>query len=44
MQGQLSFRALAKGYAGLTDGQIEQLLRDKDLMEICHDNQAEIQE
>lgn len=34
----VSFRALAKGYAGLTDGQIEQLLRDKDLMEICHDN------
>lgn len=34
----VSFRALAKVYAGLTDGQIEQLLRDKDLMEICHDN------
>ncbi len=34
----LSFRALAKGYAGLTDRQIAQLLRDKDLMEICHDN------
>jgi hypothetical protein len=33
----LSFRALAQGYAGLTDAQIEQLLRDKDLMEICHD-------
>jgi hypothetical protein len=34
----VSFRALAKAYAGLTDGQIEQLLRDKDLLEICHDN------
>ena len=34
----LSFRALAKDYAGLTDRQIAQLLRDKDLMEICHDN------
>jgi hypothetical protein len=34
----VSFRALAKVYAGLTDGQIEQLLRDKDMMEICHDN------
>ena len=33
----LGFRALAKGYAGLTDGQLAQLLRDKDLMEICHD-------
>lgn len=32
----VSFRALAKIYAGLTDGQIEQLLRNKDLMEICH--------
>lgn len=34
----VSFRALAKGYAGLTDGQIDQLLRDKDFMEICHDD------
>lgn len=32
------FRALAKAYAGLTERQIEQLLHDKDLMEICHDD------
>lgn len=36
------FRALAKVYAGLTTQQVEQLLRDKDWMEICHD-QDEIQ-
>lgn len=32
-----SFRTLAKAYAGLTAHQVEQLLRDKDWMEICHD-------
>jgi hypothetical protein len=32
------FRALAKAYAGLTERQTEKLLRDKDLMEICHDD------
>jgi hypothetical protein len=32
------FRALAKAYAGLTERQTEQLLHDKDLMEICHDD------
>ena len=31
------FRALTKVYAGLTDRQVEQLLQDKDLMEVCHD-------
>ena len=36
------FRALAKAYAGLTERQIEKLLQDKDLMEICHDDQTEI--
>lgn len=30
------FRALAKAYAGLTEAQIEQLLEEKDLREICH--------
>lgn len=30
------FRALAKAYAGLTEAQIEKLLEDKDLTEICH--------
>ena len=32
------FRALAKAYAGLTERQIEKLLQDKDLMEICHED------
>ena len=32
------FRALAKAYAGLTERQIEKLLQDRDLMEICHDD------
>ena len=32
------FRALAKAYAGTTDRQVEQLLQDKDLMEVCHDD------
>ena len=32
------FRALAKAYAGMTDRQVEQLLQDKDLMEVCHDD------
>ncbi|MCW8207919.1 hypothetical protein D8B24_12850 [Verminephrobacter aporrectodeae subsp. tuberculatae] len=40
----VSFRALAKAYAGLTNGQIDRLLRDKEFMEICNDNQAKIQE
>ncbi len=40
----IGFRALAKGYAGLRDEQIEQLLRDKDWTEICHEHQTEIQE
>lgn len=32
------FRALAKAYAGMTDKQVEQLLQDKDLTEICHED------
>jgi len=35
-----AFRKLADGYAGLDAGQLEQLLDDKDLMEICDDGQA----
>jgi hypothetical protein len=38
-----AFRVLAKAYASLSEAQTEQLLRDKDLMEICHDVQAKIQ-
>ncbi len=30
------FRALAKAYAGLTPAQIEKLLHDRDLTEICN--------
>lgn len=30
------FRALAKAYARLTEAQVAQLLKDRDLMEICH--------
>ena len=34
----IAFRALAKAYAGLKDRQLERLLQDKDLTEICHDD------
>ncbi|WP_288428914.1 type II toxin-antitoxin system RelE/ParE family toxin [uncultured Agrobacterium sp.] len=30
------FRVLAKAYAALTDGQLAQLVEEKDLLEICH--------
>jgi hypothetical protein len=33
------FRILAKGYAALSDKQIAKLLDDKDLTEICHDDE-----
>jgi hypothetical protein len=33
----IAFRTLAKAYADLTDKQVERLLQDKDLTEICHD-------
>ena len=36
------FRMLAKGYAALTPAQLNRLLTDKDLTEICHDHQAKI--
>lgn len=32
-----SFRQLAKGYAGLKEEQIADLLKDKSLVEICHE-------
>jgi hypothetical protein len=34
------FRVLAKAYAGLTERQIAQLLRDGDFMEICLGDEA----
>ncbi|MCW5255820.1 type II toxin-antitoxin system RelE/ParE family toxin [Verminephrobacter aporrectodeae] len=40
----VGFRALAKAYAGLTNEQIDRLLRDKEFMEICNDKQTKIQE
>lgn len=33
-------RSLAKGYAGLRDEQVSQLLAEGDWLEICHDRQA----
>ena len=38
----LAFRLLAKSYAGLTAHQLGQLLINKDLLEICHDDKTEI--
>ncbi len=38
-----AFRVLAKGYVGLTEQQVAQLLRDNLLMEICHDDKTKIQ-
>lgn len=32
-----SFRVLAKAYAGLSEAQIEQLLKNQDLLEMCCD-------
>ena len=40
----VAFRTLAKAYAGLTDKQVEQLLQDKDLTEVCHGGKEKIQE
>ena len=33
-----AFRTLTKADAGLTDKQVEHLLQDKDLTEVCHDD------
>jgi hypothetical protein len=38
-----AFRLLAKSYAGLTGHQLGQLLINKDLLEICHDEKTDIQ-
>lgn len=34
------FKLLAKGYEGLTEAQLASLLKDKDLLEICHGDKA----
>lgn len=36
----LTFRSLAKSYAGLTGKQLEQLIQDGDFVEICHDDET----
>ena len=36
----VAFRKLAKAYAGLTEKQLDLLLKDKDLIEICHDDKT----
>lgn len=38
------FRTLAKGYAALNDEQVARLLKDRNLTEICHVDQAQVQE
>jgi len=38
----VEFRKLAKIYAGLTEKQLDQLLKDKDLIEICHDDKTKV--
>ena len=35
-----AFRRLAKGYGGLRDEQVSQLLAEGDWLEICHDRQG----
>ncbi|MFG6448974.1 type II toxin-antitoxin system RelE/ParE family toxin [Roseateles sp. BYS180W] len=35
-----AFRSLAKAYAGLTDVQIAALMSGKDIVELCHDDEA----
>ena len=39
----VAFRLLAKSYAGLTEHQLGQLLINKDLLEICRDEKADVQ-
>ena len=36
------FRLLAKGYAGLKNAQLAQLIEEKHLLEICYDDEKEI--
>ena len=39
----VAFRALAKTYSTLTDNQVARLLSAKDVLEICHGDQTQIQ-
>ncbi len=36
------FRLLAKGYQGLRKSQLTKLIKEKHLLEICHDDEKEI--
>lgn len=36
----IAFKSLAKAYASLSDEQIAELVRGKDIVEICHDDKA----
>ncbi len=38
----IEFRKLANIYAGLNEKQLYQLLKDKDLIEICHDDKTKV--
>jgi len=40
----VAFRKLAKAYGRATDLQLKNLLKNKDLVEICHGGEAQIQE
>jgi hypothetical protein len=40
----IKFRALAKVYETLTEEQVNELMQDDSWMEICHDNEAQVQE
>ncbi|MGZ8219636.1 type II toxin-antitoxin system RelE/ParE family toxin [Methylomagnum sp.] len=39
-----AFRVLAKSYASLTENQVRALLENRKLVEICHDDQTQIQD
>lgn len=38
----IAFRMLAKSYAGLTELQLTQLIRDQHFVEICHESKTQI--
>ena len=38
----MDFRQIAKGYERATDRQIDELIRDRHFLEICHDGKAQI--
>ena len=38
----MDFRQIAKGYERVTDRQMDELIRDRHFLEICHDGKAQI--